>query len=209
MNILDHHVFIALGLIFLLSCGDTNETVKDDGMDEMIASLNDVTNALGAVNARLEALNDDMDEVMISLNDVANELGAVNTRLEALNDSDALHVVEIVSISIHPYTPNIPANYDASGFCSGKVEIVFSSVPLNTHVTAGVTGYHAKDKEVNRWDQTHHEVWWEQDRETVMIYFDYRHRFAIDHCKVSGIIDWQSGRKHFEITMSNKGKKQR
>ncbi len=38
--------------------------------------------------------------------------------------------VEIVSISDYPYTLDIPPNYDASGFCSGKVEIVFSSVPL-------------------------------------------------------------------------------
>lgn len=50
--------------------------------------------------------------------------------------------VGIVSISDSPYTPDIPPNYDASGFCSGKVEIVFSSVlhkarPPNKPATLG------------------------------------------------------------------------
>ena len=108
---------------------------------------------------------------------------------------------EIVSISDHPYTPDIPADDNTASICSGKVLIVFSQVPLNTEVSVWVTAYYGNGQEVASWNRLSADDWWEQDRETVTIYFDWRYQFSVDHYKVEGVIDWQSGRKHFEVTL--------
>ena len=107
----------------------------------------------------------------------------------------------IVSISDHPYTPDRPADDNTASICSGTVLIVFSQVPLNTEVSAWVTAYYANGQEIDSWQRVRDDNWWEQDRETVTIYFHWRYRFPVDHCKVGGFIDWHSGRKHFEVTV--------
>ncbi len=67
----------------------------------------------------------------------------------------------------------------------GQVIIEFSQVPRHTQVSAwmdtgGYEGY---------------EVRWEQNHRTVTIYFHSRHQ----HKEVGGFIQWESGRKHFDI----------
>ena len=108
---------------------------------------------------------------------------------------------EIVSISDHPYTPDTPPDDNTRAICSGKVLIVFSQVPLNTEVSVGVRAYYELGREAPGQDRVQADDWWEQERETVTIYFDYRYRWDIDHYTVGGVIDWHSGRKHFEISI--------
>ena len=109
---------------------------------------------------------------------------------------------EIVSISIHPYTPDRPADDNTRSICSGKVLIVFSQVPPNTEVSVGVRAYYSQAvREVVARDRLQADNWWEQERETVTLYFDYRYRWEVGHYKVEGVIDWHSGRKHFEISI--------
>ena len=108
---------------------------------------------------------------------------------------------DIVRISDRPYTPDRPADDNTASICSGKVLIVFSQVPLNTEASAWVTAYYADGQEIDSWDRLSADNWWEQDRETVTIYFDWRYRQSVDHYKVEGLIGWHSGRKHFDVTI--------
>ncbi len=110
-------------------------------------------------------------------------------------------IADIVRISDRPYTPDRPADDNTASICSGKVLIVFSQVPLNTEASAWVTAYYADGQEIASWDSLSADNWWEQDRETVTIYFDWRYRQSVDHYKVEGLIDWHSGRKHFDVTI--------
>ena len=113
--------------------------------------------------------------------------------------------VEIVSISEpNIYIPDVVPNDNVGSICSAKVHIVFSSVPLNAVLNAGIQAYNSPGQEVSAWNVVDRKVWWEQDRETVAIYFYIRTSFGIDNCKLSGVIQWQSGRKHFEVTIDEK-----
>ncbi len=77
----------------------------------------------------------------------------------------------------------------------GQVIIEFSQVPRHTQVSAwmdtgGYEGY---------------EVRWEQNHRTVTIYFHSRHQ----HKEVGGFIQWESGRKHFDIRIDKRIDKQK
>ena len=115
--------------------------------------------------------------------------------------------VEIVRISDPEiYMPDVARNDNdnANSICSAKVNIVFSSAPLNASLDAFLNAYDSTGQEVSHWNVAERKVWWEQDRETVTIYCYMRLRFGAETCNLTGVIQWHSGRKHFEVILDEK-----
>ena len=119
------------------------------------------------------------------------------------HDHDADAPVQIVSISDPEiYMPDVARNDNVNSMCSAKVNIVFSSTPLNVSVNAFINAYYIHGEPYE--NVVDRQVWWEQDRETVAIYCYMRTRWGVDTCKLEGVIQWHSGRKHFEVVLDKK-----
>ena len=61
--------------------------------------------------------------------------------------------VEIVSISEpNIYIPEVAPNDNVGSICSAKVHIVFSSIPLNAVLNAGLQAYSLPGQEMSAWN---------------------------------------------------------
>ena len=118
------------------------------------------------------------------------------------HDHDADAPVQIVSISDPEiYIPDVARNDNVNSICSAKVNIVFSSAPLNASLDAFLNAYNSTGQAVSHWNVAERKVWWEQDRETVTIYCYMRLHLGAETCNLTGVIQWHSGRKHFEVVL--------